>query len=127
MTTPASNPALSEVRTAILTMARRLETAADLPQEGIADLKTAVDDIRIRLWGVLMAGDSRDYLGFAGRFRMRRAAECCRGIEEDLTGRRIAADSLEAKMLFAAARQLSNRLDPAMIAARTASPSQGAV
>src|SRR5574339_522993 len=112
MTTPISNPALGEVRTAILTMARRLEEASELPQEGIADLKNAVDDVRIRLWGVLMAGDSSDYQGFVGRFRMRRAAECCRGIEEDVTTGKIPTDSLESKMLYAAARQLANRLDP---------------
>jgi hypothetical protein len=114
MTTPAANPALGEVRTAILTMAQRLEHTTDLPQEGIADLKHAVDDIRIRLWGVLMAGDSTDYQGFVGRFRMKRAAECCRGIEEDVTAGKIHADSLESKMLYAAARQLANRLDPAV-------------
>lgn len=112
MTTPASNPALGEVRSAILTMARRIEQTAELPQEGIAELKNAVDDIRIRLWGVLMAGDSSDYKGFVGRFRMRRAAECCRSIEEDVAAGKIHADSLESKMLFAAARQLANRLDP---------------
>ena len=112
MTTPISNPALGEVRTAILTMARRLEHTADIPQEGIADLKNAVDDVRIRLWGVLMAGDSSDYKGFVGRFRMRRAAECCRGIEEDVAAGRIRTDSLEARMLLAAARHLAERLQP---------------
>lgn len=112
MSIPAANPAMHEVRVAILTMAQRLEQAPEIPQEGVADLKTAVDDIRIRLWGVLMAGDSTDYQGFVGRFRMKRAAECCRGIEEDVTAGKIHADSLESKMLFAAARQLANRLDP---------------
>jgi hypothetical protein len=112
MTTPAANPAMGEVRTAILTMAQRLAQAPEIPHEGVADLKQAVDDIRIRLWGVLMAGDSSDYQGFVGRFRMRRAAECCRGIEEDVTTGKIQADSLESKMLFAAARQLANRLAP---------------
>lgn len=112
MTTPLSNPALSEVRSAILTMARRLEQAEALPQEGIADLKHAVDDVRIRLWGVLMAGDTSDYKGFVGRFRMRRAAECCRGIEEDVAAGKIATDSLEARMLSAAARHLAERLSP---------------
>jgi hypothetical protein len=111
MTNPAASPGLGEVRTAILTMAQRLEQAPDLPQEGVADLKNAVDDIRIRLWGVLMAGDSSDYKGFVGRFRMRRAAECCRGIEEDVSAGRLRADSLESRMLLAAARQLATRLE----------------
>lgn len=113
MTAPISNPALGEVRSAILTMARRLENASELPQEGIAELKNAVDDVRIRLWGVLMAGDSSDYKGFVGRFRMRRAAECCRGIEQDIAAGQIPTDSLEARMLLAAARHLADRLGPA--------------
>jgi hypothetical protein len=125
MSIPAANPAMDEVRVAILTMAQRLEQAPQIPQEGVADLKTAVDDIRIRLWGVLMAGDSTDYQGFVGRFRMKRAAECCRGIEEDVTAGKIHADSLESKMLFAAARQLANRLDPGTLP--TAAPPRRAV
>jgi hypothetical protein len=111
MTTPASSAPLAEVRSAILAMARRLEDARDLPQEGIADLKGAVDDIRIRLWGILMAGDASDYQGFAGRFRMRRAAECCRGISEDVSAGRLHADSVESRMLYAAARQLASNLE----------------
>lgn len=119
MTTPASNPALGEVRTAILSMANRLEDARDLPQEGIADLKNAVDDIRIRLWGILMAEDASDYEGFAGRFRMRRAAECCRGIDQDVTTGKLRADSLESRMLYSAARALAAHLEPVMNAPET--------
>lgn len=122
MTTPLSRAPLSEVRSAILAMASRLENPGDLPQAGIADLKTAVDDIRIRLWGILMAGDASDYEGFAGRFRMRRAAECCRGIEQDLTAGRIHPDSVESKMLHAAASQLVIRLEPGAIAPRPTKP-----
>lgn len=114
MTTPAPNTALGEVRAAILNMATRLEQAHDLPPEGVADLKNAVDDIRIRLWGILMAGDASDYQGFAGRFRMRRAAECCRGIDQDMSAGKLRTDSLESRMLYSAARQLATHLEPVM-------------
>lgn len=113
MTAPRSSASLGEVRDAILAMASRLEHTSELPQEGVADLKNAVDDVRIRLWGMMMAGDASDYEGFAGRFRMRRAAECCRGIERDLATGRLHADSIESKMLGAAAQQLVVRLEPA--------------
>jgi hypothetical protein len=53
---------------------------------------------------------------------MKRAAECCRGIEEDVTAGKIHADSLESKMLFAAARQLANRLDPGMMSPSAPAP-----
>jgi hypothetical protein len=122
MAIPSSSPPLGELRTTILTMAGRLESAHDLPKEGIADLKQAVDDLRIRLWGILMAGDAGDYQGFAGRFRMRRAAECCRGIDQDVSAGHIRPDSLESKMLYAAARQLASRLEPGAIPAPATTP-----
>jgi hypothetical protein len=122
MTAPLSRAPLGEVRNAILAMASRLEDTHDLPQAGIADLKNAVDDVRIRLWGMIMAGDENDYEGFAGRFRMRRAAECCRGIEQDITAGRIRPDSDEARVLHDAARQLAGRLEPAATAAHPSKP-----
>jgi hypothetical protein len=122
MTAPLSHAPLGEVRSAILAMATRLEHTQDLPQAGIADLKNAVDDVRIRLWGMIMAGDESDYEGFAGRFRMRRAAECCRGIEQDLTAGRIRTDSDEARTLHVAARQLASRLEPGTLAAGPSKP-----
>ena len=122
MTAPRSSASLGEVRNAILAMASRLESTSELPQAGVADLKNAVDDVRIRLWGMMMAGDSSDYEGFAGRFRMRRAAECCRGIEQDITAGRIHPDSVESNMLHAAARQLVTRLEPSATAARPTQP-----
>ena len=119
MTSPSSHAASSsgnpqgEIRDAIFAMARRLEKSTELPQEGIADLKTAVDDLRIRLWGMLVAGDAGEYQGFAGRFRMRRAAECCTGIEQELANGRLRADSTESHMLHVASRHLVERLDAA--------------
>ena len=114
MTSPSAsdsgNPQ-GEIRDAIFAMARRLEKSSDLPQAGIADLKTAVDDLRIRLWGMLVAGDAGEYQGFAGRFRMRRAAECCSGIEQELANGRLRADSAESQMLHVASRNLVVRLD----------------
>ena len=111
--TSSSGSPQSEIRDAIFAMARRLESSTDLPQEGIADLKTAVDDLRIRLWGMLVASDQGDYQGFAGRFRMRRAAECCSGIEQELANGRLQAGSNESHMLHVASRNLTKRLDQA--------------
>ncbi len=122
MTTPASNPAFSEVRTAILTIAKRMEDAPDLPQDGLADLKSAVDDVRIRLWGILMASDASDYKGFVVRFRMRRAAECLEGLVEDVSRGRFSRDSIESKMLYSSARQIANYLDPGNPAAEAIHP-----
>lgn len=114
---------LDEVRTAIVALTRRLEEVRDLPQEGIADLKDAVDDIRMRLWGILMASDTSDYQSFVARFRMRRAAECLRGLVGDVSVGRIPRDSIEATMLHSAASQIATYLDPTSITTRL--PSEG--
>lgn len=107
----AETTQLGELRSAILSMAERLKGPNELPQEGVADLKGAVDDLRIRLWGVLMSGDATQYHDFVGRFRMRRAAECCRGIDQDVAAGVLQRDTLEGAQLQHAARHLANRLD----------------
>lgn len=109
--TQADQAQLGEMRSTILSMAERLKGSHELPHEAIADLKGAVDDLRIRLWGVLMAGDSDQYHDFVGRFRMRRAAECCRGIDNDVAAGVLKTDTLEGTQLHHAARHLASQLD----------------
>ena len=55
-----------------------------LTLEGLTELKSAVDDVRLRLWGALLAEHPADYAAFRQRFRVNRAAEICRGVEADL-------------------------------------------
>ena len=109
--TQADQAQLGEMRNTILSMAERLQSSHELPHEAIADLKGAVDDLRIRLWGVLMAADSDQYHDFVGRFRMRRAAECCRGIDQDVAAGVLQCDNLEGTQLQHAARHLVTQLD----------------
>jgi hypothetical protein len=54
------------------------------PVEGLEDFKSALDDMRLRLWGLLSAAGGDDYKGFQERFRIRRATEMCRGLSGDL-------------------------------------------
>src|SRR6185503_16650832 len=58
--------------------------SGEVPREAVADFKSSVDDLRLRLWGVLSAGSANDYRSFQERFRLRRAKEICRGLEEEL-------------------------------------------
>jgi hypothetical protein len=55
-----------------------------LSPDGLTELKSAVDDVRLRLWGALLAEHPADYAAFRQRFRVHRAAEICRGVEADL-------------------------------------------
>jgi hypothetical protein len=54
------------------------------PVEGLEDFKAALDDMRLRLWGLLSAAGADDFKGFQERFRIRRATEMCSGLSGDL-------------------------------------------
>ena len=43
------------------------------PVEGLESFKSALDDIRLRLWGLLSANDGPESRGFQEQFRIRRA------------------------------------------------------
>jgi hypothetical protein len=81
-----------------------------LPPDGMEDLKSAVDDVRLRLWGVLTAGNPEDYRAFRERFRLRRATEICRGLAADLDGGQLAATHPELGELAIAAERLANQI-----------------
>src|SRR5918995_6066891 len=50
------------------------------PVEGLEDFKSALDDMRLRLWGVLGAARGDDSKIFQERFRIRRGTEMCRAL-----------------------------------------------
>lgn len=97
---------LNRMHAAVKDLKDQLESAAGLPHESMEDLKSAVDDVRFRLWGVLMAANRRDYQEFSERFRLRRATEICRGIVADAAAERLDLTHAEAGELGVAAREL---------------------
>jgi hypothetical protein len=98
--------ALNRMHAAVKELKDQLESAGGLPHESMEELKSAVDDVRLRLWGVLMAANKRDYQEFSERFRLRRAAEICRGIVADAAAGRLKFTHAEAGELGVAAREL---------------------
>lgn len=58
--------------------------SGELPPEGLADFKSSVDDLRLRLWGLMSAGTANDYRVFQERFRLRRTREICEGVAGEL-------------------------------------------
>jgi hypothetical protein len=85
-------------------------TAGSLAADGLADLKSAIDDVRLRLWGALMTNDPQDYNGFRQRFRLRRATEICRGVATDLAQGALPRTHDELPGLGAAAHELATRI-----------------
>jgi hypothetical protein len=81
------------------------------PVEGLEDLKSALDDMRLRLWGLLSAAGGGDYKGFQERFRIRRGTEMCRGLSEDLQTGKVSGRHAELSGLGQAAAELERSID----------------
>jgi hypothetical protein len=82
-----------------------------VPVEGLEDFKSALDDMRLRLWGLLSAAGGDDYRGFQERFRIRRASEMCRGLSGDLRGGSVSGRHAELAGLHDAAAELGKSID----------------
>jgi hypothetical protein len=83
------------------------------PVEGLEDLKSALDDMRLRLWGLLGAAGGDDFKGFQERFRIRRATEMCRGLGGDLRTGSLSGRYVELNNLREAAVELGHSIERA--------------
>jgi len=83
----------------------------EAPIEGLEDFKSALDDVRLRLWGLLSAAGGDDYKGFQERFRIRRATEMTRGLGGDLRTGAISARHRELAGLKEASSELSQSIE----------------
>jgi hypothetical protein len=77
------------------------------PVERLEDFKSALDDLRLRLWGLLSAAGGDDYKGFQERFRIRRATEMCHGLGDDLNAGLVSGHHHELARLGEAASELA--------------------
>ena len=83
------------------------------PVEGLEDFKSALDDMRLRLWGLLSAAGGDDYKGFQERFRIRRATEMCRGLSGDLRAGAVSGRHAELSGLHDTAAELGKSIEQA--------------
>lgn len=102
-------PAVVTLRSSLRTIDEQLASGA-LSPERVEDIKSAIDDIRFRLWGVLNAKDTAEYQAFRERFRLRRAAEICHGLATDIGDGRLAPTHRETGELRRALEFLLARL-----------------
>jgi hypothetical protein len=96
-----------------LTAIERTLAGAQAPVEGLEDFKSALDDMRLRLWGLLSAARGDDYQGFQERFRIRRATEMCRGLGGDLRDGSVSGRHAELAALQDAAGELGRCIEEA--------------
>lgn len=83
------------------------------PVQGLEDFKSALDDMRLRIWGLLSAAGGDDYKGFQERFRIRRATEMCRGLSGDLRVGTVSGRHSELAGLGDAAAELGQSIERA--------------
>jgi hypothetical protein len=112
MTDPALAGQLSALTAALESFEARI-VSEEMPKEALGGLKSAVDDLRLRLWGVLSTGSADDYRSFQERFRLRRATEICEAIESELSTGLMNPRHEELRRLGEAAGALARRIqDP---------------
>ncbi|MGH7629316.1 MAG: hypothetical protein ACREOF_07980 [Gemmatimonadales bacterium] len=85
----------------------------DLTSPGLEEFKSAVDDLRLRAWGLLMATNAEDYTAFQERFRIRRGKEICRGLGTDLRAGTLSGRHPELPELREAANHLATAVEEA--------------
>jgi hypothetical protein len=83
------------------------------PVEGLEDFKSALDDMRLRLWGLLSGAGGADSSGFQELFRIRRATEMCRALGDDLHSGSVSGRHRELAALGEAAAELAQKIEQA--------------
>lgn len=106
---PSPLPAVVTLRSSLKTIDEQLGSGA-LSPDRVEDIKSAVDDIRFRLWGVMTAAGPDEYQAFRERFRLRRATEICHGLALDIKEKRLTPTHREASELRTAIQALLARL-----------------
>jgi hypothetical protein len=87
--------------------------SGEVTRDALTEFKSSVDDMRLRLWGLLSAGSANDYRAFQERFRLRRAKEICRGLESDLKNGVMSTRHEELPPLAEAAAALARSIEAA--------------
>ena len=82
---------LVRMRIILQDLEARLDSG-EIPPEGLADFKSTVDEIRLRVWALLSAAGTDAPRATAERFRLRRAVEFCRALRHELAAGHLGAD-----------------------------------
>jgi hypothetical protein len=97
---------LTRMRIILQDLEGRLD-AGEVSPEGLPEFKSTVDEIRLRVWGLLTTAGSDAPRASAERFRLRRAAEMCRALAHDLEAGQLGTAHPEWSELQQGAAQLS--------------------
>jgi hypothetical protein len=98
---------VATLSTMLNTLESRVATGGDLSTPGMAEFKSALDDLRLRTWSLLTAANADDPHAFQEQFRTHRGTEMCRALSIDLRTGKLSGRQPELPALGAAARDLS--------------------
>ena len=110
MPPPDRLTAIGNLQIAVTAFERQLGALEEVPAAGLEEVKTAVDDLRLRIWTVLMAQNAKDSRAYLDRFRLRRAAENIQLLAFDVDAGKLHVTEKEAGELLAALEELERRL-----------------
>ena len=83
------------------------ERREDLSTPGLTEFKSALDELRLRTWGLLTAAHADDPHAFQERFRAHRGTEMCRALSTDLRTGKLSSRQPDLPSLGAAAGDLA--------------------
>jgi hypothetical protein len=106
---PSFAEEVTTLHTALQAIEKRM-ARGEVPSGGLLEFKSSVDDLRLRLWGLLAAGSANDFRAFQESFRLRRASEICVGLAADLKSGSMSTRREELPALGAAATELSRTI-----------------
>ncbi|HET7111211.1 MAG TPA: hypothetical protein VFI41_10070 [Gemmatimonadales bacterium] len=102
---------LQKMRAALQAIEQRLQ-AKSVPISGVQDLKSGVDELRLRLWAILSASNNPDPSSTLERFRLRRATEILDSIHADIVSGKLRTSHKEVGMLVERAERIIAALGP---------------
>ena len=79
----------------------------DQSTPSLSEFKSALDELRLRTWGLLTAVNADDPHAFQEQFRTHRGTEMCRALSTDLRTGKMSSHQPDLPALGAAARDLS--------------------
>ncbi|HET7602659.1 MAG TPA: hypothetical protein VFK36_06540 [Gemmatimonadales bacterium] len=103
---------LQKMRAALQAIEQRLQ-AKSVPMSGVQDLKSGVDELRLRLWAILSASNNPDPQSTLERFRLRRATEILDSLQADIVAGKLRTSHKEVGMLVERAERIIAALRPA--------------
>lgn len=108
MTDIGAQDTFNTIRATLQSIESRLQRG-NVPPGGLADLKSALDDARLRVWAAISAAGAADAEAVLLRFRLRRATEICTAVLRDLESETLGQHQSELLELRAVAQQLAER------------------